>query len=100
MEGKHEIYERAEKNEDGDYILKKGHDWELNVSKMFRPGKRKTQNVQMLVIEARLADEKGELDNPAFPYNESVADRALSQLDDEGLEPAWLSGPHQGNSHD
>jgi hypothetical protein len=100
MERKLEIYERAEKNDDGDYILDK-KTYDQNVSKMFRPGKRKTNSVEQLLIEARLADEKPDKDrNPAFPINGDVADEALDRIEAAGLEPAWLHGPWEGNSHD
>jgi len=87
------IYKDAERNDEGDLIKKDDNGKETNVSKLFAPGKRKTSNVQMLVIEARLADANGPLDNPAFPMGDDTADKALTQMDSEGLDPAWLSGP-------
>lgn len=94
------IYQDAEKDDNGDYIQKKGKN-DFNVSRLFRPGKRKTGNVQMLVIEARLADEKPDKDrNPAFPVNGNIADEALDRIEAEGLDPAWLAGPWEGNTHD
>jgi len=82
------VFEQAERNSDGDLIVEKEgrlgtHD--VNMSKMFEPGKRKTSNVDMLVIEARLADEKGPLDNPAFPMGEATADKALARIEVKAL---------------
>ena len=95
------IYKKASKNDDGDYTYTKETGGEVNVSRMFRPGKRKTGDVDMLVHEARLADEtSGEDWNPSFPINGDVADRALERIEAEDLEPAWLLGPWEGNTHD
>lgn len=90
------VFEHAKRNSDGDLIVQKEnrlgtHD--VNMSKMFEPGKRKTSNVDMLVTEARLADKKGPLANPAFPMGEDTADKALARIDSEGIDPAWMSGP-------
>ena len=95
------IYKKATKNDDGDYTYKKHTGNEFNVSRLFRPGKRKTADVDMLVQEARLAEETADEDwNPAFPINSDVADRALERIEAEDLEPAWLLGPWEGNTHD
>ena len=87
------IFKEAERNGDGDLIKKDSNGNETNVSSLFAPGKRKTSNVEMLVIEARLADKNGPLDNPAFPMGDDTAEEALARMDNEGLDPAWLSGP-------
>ena len=87
------IFKDAERNDEGDLIKKDDNGNETNVSELFAPGKRKTSNVEMLVIEARLADENGPLDNPAFPMGDETAEEALARMDEEGLDPAWLSGP-------
>ena len=87
------IFEEAERNGDGDLIKKDDNGNETNVSELFAPGKRKTSNVEMLVIEARLADENGPLDNPAFPMGDDTAEEALARMDNEGIDPAWLQGP-------
>jgi len=88
------IFNDAERNGDGDLIKKDGNGKETNVSKLFAPGKRKTSNVEMLVIEARIADENPGKDmNPAFPMGDGTASEALDRMDSEGLEPAWLQGP-------
>lgn len=88
------IFKDAERDSDGDLIKKDSNGKETNVSKLFAPGKRKTSNVEMLVIEARIADEKPDKDmNPAFPMGDETASEALDRMDREGLEPAWLQGP-------
>ena len=88
------IFEEAERNGDGDLIKKDDNGNETNVSELFAPGKRKTSNVEMLVIEARIADEKPDKDmNPAFPMGDDTAEEALARMDNDGLDPAWLSGP-------
>jgi len=89
------IFQEASRNEKGDLIKKDGNRKKINVSKLFAPGKRQTSNVQILVAEARLADEKDGIDNPAFPVNERIANAALEQIDSEGIEPAWFSGPSE-----
>ena len=92
------IYDRAYKrDEHGDLIAKKETrvgTSEINVSKLFAPGKRKSNDVDLLVHEARIADDNPDADmNPAFPINETVADEALERMDAEDLKPAWLQGP-------
>lgn len=100
------LYDRATKNENGDYTFKRETDGfgtiEVNVSELFKPGRRKTSNVKILVAEARIyADrENGDGINPAFPTTNDVAEEALEKIENEGLDPAWLLGPHEGNSHD
>jgi len=99
------IFQKAERNAEGDLIVKERlkvgvntwNDKEVNVSALFAPGKRKSHNVKHLVIEARIADEQGPLENPAFPTDSDTADAALEQIEAEGLEPAWLSGPYNGD---
>ena len=93
-----ELIDEAERNDDGDLVVKRegrfGNEHDVNVSKLFRPGKRTKASVQWLVTEARLHHEQdGGLDNPAFPANGDVADKVLEQLEDEPYDPAWLSGP-------
>jgi len=87
------IFDEAERNSDGDLIKTDHNGHETNLTKLLQPGKRKTSNVEMLLIEARLADEKGPIENPAFPMGDDTADEALARMDEEGLDPAWLSGP-------
>jgi len=96
-----EVFDRAERNSDGDLVVTEDDgvmEHETNLTKLFQPGKRKTGNVEMLVIEARLADENPDKDrNPAFPVNSDVADEALERIEAEGLDPAWLQGPSNGS---
>lgn len=90
------IYEGAERNAEGDVVVtKEGRlgTHEVNISKLFRPGKRKTSNVQMLLIEARMLDQGRDVENPAFPMGDNTAEKALELMDSEGIEPAWLQGP-------
>jgi len=83
------IFEECERNKDGDLIKKERlkvdantwNDKEINVSSLFRPGKRKSHNVRQLVIEARIADKSGPLDNPAFPTDSDTADAALERIE-------------------
>lgn len=59
-----------------------------------QPGRRTTSSKELLKIEAELAAEGKEIDNPAVPtppkYSREgfVAD-AIEFLEDHGLEPAW-----------
>ena len=97
-----DVFDEAEENSDGDLVVTRegrmGNEHDVNLTKLFRPGKRKTGNVDMLLIEARLADENPDKDrNPAFPVNGDVADEALDRMESERLEPAWLQGPSDGN---
>ena len=87
------IYDGAKRNDEGDLIKTDENGHETNLTKLFQPGKRKTSNVEMLLIEARQAERSGEVDNPAFPMGEDTADEALARMDEEGLDPAWLQGP-------
>jgi len=55
------------------------------------PGRRRTSDVEMLVIEAELVADGHEPDNPAIPVDEetgeTLRDRLASHEDD--LVPAW-----------
>jgi len=53
------------------------------------PGDRRTDNVAMLVVEAELAADGVELDNPAKPRTESVGEQFRERLEDTDLVPAW-----------
>jgi len=53
------------------------------------PGDRRTDNVELLVIEAELVDDGKQLDNPAKPRTEGVGEQFRERLDDTGLVPAW-----------
>ena len=62
---------------------------ETNLSTLMRAAPSTTADVEMLVIEAKLAAEGEGGDNPHIPKSETVRERALDQLDELGLEPAW-----------
>jgi len=53
------------------------------------PGDRRTDNVEMLVVEAELVGDGAELDNPAKPRTESVGEQFRERLDETDLVPAW-----------
>jgi len=54
------------------------------------PGDRKTDNVELLVIEAELVADGHEPDNPAKPRTEGVGERFRDRLAErDGLVPAW-----------
>ena len=53
------------------------------------PGDRRTDNVEMLVVEAELVDGGAELDNPAKPRTEGVGEQFRERLDETDLVPAW-----------
>ncbi len=96
------VFDEAETNSEGNKVVTRegrmGTEHDVNLTTLFAPGRRKTGNVDMLLIEARLADENPDKDrNPAFPVNRDVADEALDRIESEGLEPAWLQGPSDGN---
>ena len=55
------------------------------------PGDRRTDSVRMLVVEAELAAEGTQLDNPAKPTTQNVGETFQERLDehDDDLVPAW-----------
>ena len=59
-------------------------------------GDRKTRSVEMLVIEAELAADGKELDNPATPISEQVGEAFRERLDGTDLVPAWTR-PWEGS---
>ena len=59
-----------------------------NLSKMLNPGKRTTNDIEILLHEARQAEREG-VDNPAYPASEGVRSDAESRIMSEGLTPAW-----------
>lgn len=87
----------ATENNDGDLIYTKEipgpegttREVDVNVSKLYRPGRRKTGDVELLLIEARLAADGKELGNPAFPINGEIADQFHERLSDD-MNPAWI----------
>ena len=54
-----------------------------------RPGRRRTDSVELLVIEAELVAEGKELDNPATPRTEHVGKSFFDRIEDTDLVPAW-----------
>ena len=55
-----------------------------------RPGPRRTDNVEMLVIEAEMVAEGHEPDNPAQPLGTETAEAFAERIEDTDLQPAWL----------
>ena len=54
------------------------------------PGPRRTDNVEMLVIEAEMVAEGHEPDNPAQPLGTETAEAFAERIEGTELEPAWL----------
>lgn len=68
------------------------------------PGPRRTRNMELLLTEARFADEGKEIDNPAKPCGPNAAREgfvqdAIERIHEEGLTPAWRVCP-RGDSND
>jgi len=64
---------------------------EVDVTALLTPGRRQTGNVEHLLIEARLYDERDREEwggNPAYP-TEGIVEQAIERIEAEGLEPAW-----------
>jgi len=91
------MIDEAERNEDGDLIYEKAVPTatgtttvDVNVTTLFTPGPRQTGNVEHLIIEAELAEEKGvDGTNPATPMNAEVAKEAIERMEKRDLTPAW-----------
>jgi hypothetical protein len=89
--------EQAERNEDGDLIYEKPVKQpgggmttvEVNMTTLYQPGPRRTNNIEMLRIEAEFAEEGKTIDNPAKPANDKVAKKAVERLEELDLIPAW-----------
>ena len=89
--------EEAERNDDGDLIFEKTVPTpgggtttvDVNVTTMYQPGPRRTNSVEHLRIEAELADEGNEPENPAKPANSEVAKQAIELMEERDLTPAW-----------
>jgi hypothetical protein len=62
----------------------------IDVELLRTPGRRTTANVEHAVIEAELVAEGKDLDNPAVPGEEIMAD-VLDTLERKNLEPAWIA---------
>ena len=52
-------------------------------------GRRTSGTVEHLLLEAELAADGHDLDNPAVPAEDVIED-VLERLDGRGLEPAWI----------
>jgi len=53
------------------------------------PGRRKTDNVELLVIAAELVADGHEPDNPATPRTTAVGKAFRERIEDTDLVPAW-----------
>ena len=60
------------------------------------PGPRRTDNVEMLVIEAEMVAEGHEPDNPAQPLGTATAEAFAERIEDTDLQPAWLRPWEEG----
>ena len=60
------------------------------------PGARRTDDTELLVIEADLARDGADLDNPAQPAGPETAAAFADRIEDTELEPAWLR-PWEGD---
>lgn len=93
------IFEEAERNEDGELIVKRngrfGNKHEISLTKLFQPGKRKTNSKKMLKFEARMKanPDKPTPDNPAFPVTPELGKQVSEWCEEQGIEPAWVDGP-------
>jgi len=94
-----QIFDLAERNEDGELIVKRegrfGNKHEVSLTKLFQPGKRKSNNPRLLKIEAQMrADpDKSTPDNPAFPVTPELGKQVSEWCEEQGIEPAWVDGP-------
>jgi len=92
-----DMREQAERNDKGRLVWEQtvaaaagGHvTTEIDVTALLRPGERKTGNIEHLIIEAELHAEEEGGGNPAKPVDAETAKRAIEELEQRGLEPAW-----------
>jgi hypothetical protein len=76
------------RHEERDHVRTK----ETNVSALFDPGKRTTNNIDILIAEAEQQARGDEVDNPAFPADVQLAQRATKKIVEKlGLTPAYSS---------
>lgn len=61
----------------------------VNVSRLLRPGARRTGNQDILRLEAQWAADGDCPDNPALPVNGEAMETFLGWLDGRDLDPAW-----------
>lgn len=91
------ILQEAERNEDGYLIWEREFESqsgtsttvECNATHLFQPGERQTGSVDILVTEARLADNGEHGGNPAKPADGDILKTAMAKMEQEGLRPAW-----------
>lgn len=79
----------GQKVQEGEIV---GSTYELNFTKLFRTGPRRTRNLEILLIEAELYDETGETGNAAIPIGEEFQQEAREHIESRGLVPAWEAG--------
>lgn len=76
-------------SEEIDAEREQAHDPLANIT--MEPGRRKTDNVELLVIEAELVADGHEPDNPAVPVSVEAGEKLRERLDEheDDLVPAW-----------
>lgn len=92
------MLQQATENDDGDLIYERdipgpegtSRTVDVNVTKLYSPGRRKSGNVDLLVTEAEMAADGIELNNPAFPTYGEIAEQVHERLG-EGVDPAWMT---------
>ena len=62
---------------------------DVDVTALYSPGISTTSNMEIIRIEAELADEGGEVKNLHVPANDELLDQALEMLEGQDLTPAW-----------
>jgi len=82
------VDENGDKIEEVPY-RKSDNTFDVNLSSMFGPSVSLTGDVGLLVLEAEMVKEGKELENPHIPITKEVKEAAVSQLKDDGLNPAW-----------
>ena len=98
--GRNEIPTRAETTDDEPPSVGDGvNDAERSIKTIpLTPGRRRTDNVAMLVTEAEMVADGHEPDNPAIPTTEAVGEQLRERLDEhaDDLVPAWTR-PWEGD---
>lgn len=63
---------------------------EFDLTTLLAPGASTSSNVELLFLEAKIADENEDYDgNPHVPTRDSVYDEAVEKIEAAGLVPAW-----------
>lgn len=62
---------------------------ERNQTHIYQSGPSTTDNVEMLVIEAKLAEEGKDLPNPHIPIGMDTLEEAKNRIEAKDLTPAW-----------